>query len=338
MGGNALQQKGIKTRRADAAEYHGTIVPDVLARVQSALPGIPARPVPAYRNKLDFGDLDIVIESDALPPHWQTRLCTALDAGVRVANGPVVSIPYGNFQVDFLTQSAADFDFALAYFAWNDLGNLIGRIARRMGFKFAHDGLWYINRRGAGDSRVVGELPVTKDFSTALEFLGYDAQRHDDGFDDLESVYRYAASSRYFDPDAFPLEHRNHRARVRDRKRSSYTGFLKWLKAKKPPVGEQCQRSKHLERAMNAFPDFAQALHDNNRAADRSEQVKAIYNGHRVAELTGRRGKELGVYMACLQKAAGGRVALEEAVLMAGHDGLPELIKQLDKAYYERDC
>src|SRR5699024_5199762 len=117
-------------------------------KVARALPFRRYHVVPAYRSKPDFGDVDIVVASDGLPDDWQERLIRALGSRAHVSNGPVFSLEYDRFQVNILLQSESNFDFASRYFAWNNLGNLIGRIAHHLGFKFGHDGLWYVNRRG----------------------------------------------------------------------------------------------------------------------------------------------------------------------------------------------
>src|SRR5699024_1764549 len=216
MGGNALRAQGFATRRATAAEYHDHLIPAIMDTAGGVLPDCRMAPVLSYRNKPDFGDADIVLESNYLPPDWQARLSDALGSRAQVSNGPVFSLEYDGFQVEFWLQPARDYCFARRYFAWNDLGNLIGRVAHGMGFKFGQDGLWHVNRRGAGGCRVVGTLLVTRNFDSALQFLGYDPLSHGAGFDTLEAIYRYAANSIWFDPSAFMLENRSHKARVRD--------------------------------------------------------------------------------------------------------------------------
>ena len=54
-------------------------------------------------------------------------------------------------QVDYIKSNLEDFDFSKNFFAFNDLGNLIGRIAAQASFSFGFDGLKrkiYVDNRG----------------------------------------------------------------------------------------------------------------------------------------------------------------------------------------------
>ena len=103
------------------------------------------------------------------------------------------SISKKAFQLDIIHTNVVFFDFALHYFAFNDLGNFIGRIVSAAQLKFGFDGLYrkvhfdkdinvipvYLlkeQKEKFGDlsSNVVKKTDVvlTEDFFEALEFLG----------------------------------------------------------------------------------------------------------------------------------------------------------------------
>lgn len=297
MGGRAL--KNTATRRYRADEYE-VLTGEVCLALRHCLPDLRIAPVVSYASKPDHGDLDVVVENtDA-----KRRLESALEGmGVVevVRNGPVWSVGWGDFQVDLLFQPPEDFSFAERYFAYNDLGNLIGRTAHRLGLKFGHNGLRYVLRDG---SYKVAELVLTRDFAEALCFLGFEARRHAEGFATLEDVFRYAASSPYFEPEAFLMENRPHRARIRDAKRPTYTKFLAHLKAEQVGPGAKAGLGylSHLERARKRFPAFAAELAGAEAEHARRKSAKAVFNGVIVAGLTGLEGKSLGAFMRELQR------------------------------------
>lgn len=154
------------------------------------------------------------------------------------------------FQVDHIKVSPKDFDFALNYYAYNDLGNLIGRIASAFGLKFGHDGLfikaWF---KADGESSNVVSLKseydedkaengtatfklerlITQDFDKALAILGFNPERYKEGFADFNELFEYVAGSAFFNKDYYSLENRNHDQRVRDRKRPTYRAALQFF-------------------------------------------------------------------------------------------------------------
>ena len=324
MGGYAV----LHATRLPADHYYlaaGTC----LARLR-AVCGAPRRlaAIPAVRTKADFGDIDVLVEH-AGPKGLDRETCTqALDATEAVRNGPVLScgvplvalgfVGYPEnavVQVDLIGVSPAHFDSALAYFSWNDCGNLLGRVAHNMGLKLGHDGLSYVLRRG---TRVLATLPLATDWNVILPVLGYDAARWQAGFDTLEEMFAFIASGRFYDPTAFPLEHRNHRSRVRDAKRPTYQAFLQWAAthpvAHPPPVRD---RADWLPYLFAVLPGFRER-HDQALADDHQRRlVRSRYNGALVSQWTGLEGPVLGALMRAYQDHKGGASAL--AAYVATH-------------------
>lgn len=317
MGGNALVSFGATRCSRDEALQ---VLEDFQARFAGVTQhlGRAARiaPIQAYRQKPDFGDLDVLVDSrifQAMPPAAVVEaLSTSYGVPLPwVKNGPVLSVGLplpaeasGKercLQLDLISTPEAEFAFSLAYFSWNDMGNLVGRIAHKMGLKFGHDGLWLPMRDG---TNLFDELLVTRDFEAALSLLGFDSARWSEGFDSLDDIYQFVASGQRFNPDIYPLEHRNHTARVRDKKRPVYMGFLRWIE-EQPALYRyawQPDKTAYLPEVMVAFPE----LHGKyERSLARLEQAKAIracFNGKVVAEITGLVGKPLGEFMAYFKR------------------------------------
>lgn len=335
MGGHALEKYGVVTRRVGADEYHNQIVPTVVSRTTTSLgvPNIGVAVVPSYAGKESFGDVDILIERDMLPGDWVQRILLEFNPSAHYKNGPVLSFDYSNFQVDLITTPTEDFDFSLKYFAYNDLGNLIGRVAKRMGFKFGQNGLSYVLRDTENDVRVIEEIVVTKNFSSALSFLGYDVSTYDDGFDTIEEVFEYVISSPFYDSRIFDLENRSRKDRVRDRKRQTYQEFLVYKNKHERSVGclSHVTRSEHLLIAMDAFDSFGTRYHIALADHERRKKFRDYFNGNVVSGLTGLEGKELGAFMSILVASSGGKDRLMDMVLDPKPENVVSLLCELNK-------
>ncbi|WP_434717162.1 hypothetical protein P5X00_35555 [Paraburkholderia sp. A2RO-4L] len=233
MGGNALSMTAVRLTKSNFERVSAQCV----ERLQAAFPAHRIAVIPAYRTKADFGDCDILITSAGYDPH---KAAAALDAVEVVRNGPVTSVGVvvrdelpgtdGNvFQADLIAIEPEAFDYALGYFSFNDLGNLVGCTAHRAGLSHKHNGLWFYVRDGDYKFR---DICLTRDYDVALRFLGYDPAQFHAGFEQLEDIFEYVAGSTFFNRDIFLLENRNAKSRIRDRKRRTYMEFLKWCEAR----------------------------------------------------------------------------------------------------------
>jgi hypothetical protein len=324
MGGNALSTT--KTRRYSKKEYDH-VTKEVLFALRKALPGHCLEAVKSFHQKETFGDLDLLVE---LFPETQDKLSAVLaQLGVNeiVKNGPVWSVGWGDFQVDFLFQSSEDFPMARCYFAYNDLGNFVGRTANRLGLKFGHNGLWYAPwEKGQKQAHVL----LTKNPALALYFLGYDPLRHHQGFETLIEVYTYAMSSRFFSAESLDLSKRSYRERVRDRKRTSYQGFLRHLSTEHNGLDAlRVDKAKVLLRAQQVFPSFAKALSDAYKKTAQKQQTRSRFNGVLVAKWSGLEGKTLGQLMAKCRQAAEREGGMDRWVSQCTEEQLHQWVKNV---------
>lgn len=312
MGGKALVSGSV---RLPASRYR-IVAASIKAGLRNATQGARIEVIPAYATKIDFGNLAILIASSS--EYSPQALSKHLGAVEVVHNGDVTSlgvvVAEGVFQVDLIAIPPESFEFALRYFSYNDMGNVLGRIAHKFGAKFGHLGLQFPLCDPSNNDRLIAELTITRDFATALTLLGYDANayevaRNAEAFRTLPDIFAFAIASPFVNKSIFHLDNRNHAARVRDAKRPTYSAFLQWLETQDPetlpayPWGfpgshqriEQCQG--FLERAFNASPafkaDYATALSSHHI----KQLVYRQFNGDRVSALTGLTGKALGTHM-----------------------------------------
>jgi hypothetical protein len=309
MGGNALKEHN--TIRLDKKQYQKVELDVCQAlRCLSNVYHFKVRPVKSYFTKDSFGDCDIVVDSRYMTVYGTERIIAALEQFYQttiphIKNGPVLSVAVPvsesfNFQVDLIFTDVLDFDFACRYYNWNDVGNLIGRVAHKMGLKFGHNGLWVVVRE---DTHVIGEICLTKDFNKAVEWLGFDSDQHEYGFYGYTDMFPFIAQSEFFNPDIYKLENRNHTARVRDKKRKTYTDFLQWLE--KDGVGMNHHlfdenKQHYIQEAVTWFGKNSEYNAILVKALQ-AKNAKKKFNGNRVSELTGMKGKDLGNLMQYLK-------------------------------------
>ena len=204
----------------------------------------------------------------------------------------------------------------------------MGRIAHKMGVRYGHDGLSVVFRDG---NHQFAERILSKDTDRILTFLDYDAARWRQGFDTLEEIFEFAASTPYFNSAIFAYENRNHTSRVRDRKRAVYRGFLEWQESRSDlpaypwadtsEIGGRRLDEDALLRIFAAFPEFEPEYASVMAEHELHCQAKQIFNGEIVSELTGLTGHELGHFMRELKTYISGSGDFNHWVADAGRGG-----------------
>lgn len=301
MGGNAL--KHTTTRRYAKAEYEA-LRDEVLAQLRTDFPQQPAAAIPAYRAKESFGDLDVLFVTDGISGDWVDYVTATFAPHEVVKNGHVISFDVREFQVDLIGSAAADFAISLHYFAWNDLGNILGRLYHKMGFKYGHTGLSMIFKDG---DYQYAELKLSNEIEPILAFADLDSARFLAGFDTLEDIFQFAASSPYFNKAIYLLENRNHASRIRDRKRQTYNALLQWLMQQphltaypwdsvREQGGRQYQQA-FIERAFAHFPDFPARFAAVQAQFLLWKHSREKFNGQQVQAWTGLEKQALGEFM-----------------------------------------
>lgn len=302
MGGNAL--KKVKTQRLNKEDFD-KCEKKVLIFLRNHFPKALVDSIPSYSEKKDFGDLDVIISEEGLAEGG--GILKLIEEAKKeffsrqeVSNGHVLSFEYRNhhedekgFQVDIIQMPEVTFDFARNYFSYNDLGNLIGRTAHKMGLKFGHNGLWYVMRQG---DHKIADVLLTRDFDKSLNFLGLEPKRFREGFNNLEDVYNYVGGSKYFNGDIYLLENQSYKSRVRDQKRPTYNMFLTWIKDnnKKSIFIYPDSKDEWIPSMFENFPNFKK---DYDKALVRQDQLitlKQKFNSDLMKEWSGRSGEALG--------------------------------------------
>lgn len=315
MGGNAL--KGLDTRRVGKNEYMEirdhvirTIRDDcqIMARVGDEQVCRRIEDILFYRDKDSFGDLDVLVETfSGESMDWIDKIRELFSPKQIAHNSNCYSFDYKDFQIDLILTPTDDFDTSYVYFAWNDLGNLMGRVYKKLGFKYGHKGLSYIWRNPDNEFNAFAEYVISKDMRTIFEFGDFDYDRYMLGFDTLEEIFKWVSASKYFNPQIYLLDNRNYVSRTRDKKRKVYNLFLQWCAdtdgLNQYPWVEMRERAGYhsagnfFQEAIKMFPDLPRLNCNVLSLHDRDTKVKSKFNGEHISKITGLHHKELGIFI-----------------------------------------
>lgn len=265
------------------------------------------QPIVAYESKDSFGDCDIIINSDELSTDWIPQLVREfqLAHGDWSKGGNVLSFAYKNFQIDLIITPLEHCRTSADYFAFNDAGNLVGRISHKLGCKYGHRGLELIIK---DKGQTLGEILLTRDTSKIHELLNLNHQKWLDGFNTLEEMYEWISDSKYFNKDIYLLDNRNHYSRTRDNKRKTYSDFLIWCQDRdfinNYPHADITEKSgyniKEPFYSDLIVPKFPHIIEEYNAILDKhntNKLFKEKFNGKIINELTGLTSKELGHFI-----------------------------------------
>ena len=268
--------------------------------------------IESYHDKQDFGDIDFLSTIDRqifeklVEKTENINIVAKAEQFSYAIEFKLASDELVFVQVDYIKSNLEDFDFSKNFFAFNDLGNLIGRIAAQAGFSFGFDGLKrkiYVDNRGdiindlySNEISVTSlvenarlfknelnrailktSIIVTKDFDNALKFLGFDVERFKQGFNNMNEVFEFVVSSTFFNKDAFLFENRNHKARARDKKRSNYLAALEYFKNKKDR-----KKQLSLSHMEKEFPNFKTEYRDLEKQIKSDFIDKMIFSNDNI--------------------------------------------------------
>lgn len=298
MGGNAL--KNCYTRRYNKDEYQ--VLSNEIIEILSKSPDINKVKIPySYRNKETFGDLDILISYNE-KFDLTNYIKNTFNPKEMFSNGECLSFEYKEFQID-LIKANEHFNTSLEYLNWNDLGNLIGRIAHKFGLKYGHKGLLYIIKNDSGYNPK--ELTISTKAKDIIEFLGFDFDRYTFGFDTVNDIYDFVVKSKFFNPEIFSFEAMNHANRVRNKKRVTYQGFLDYLEKielnKDQKYFEYNKKKEvYLPRLNYYFPEanIFEFIDDYKKELAVRDFFRQKFNGEYVSNITGFKDKDLGKFIA----------------------------------------
>jgi hypothetical protein len=331
MGGKAIKNTPV---RRYAREEYLELEAAVLAQLRNDFPGRRVEAIQAYRAKPDFGDMDVLLESDGLTLDLPQYLIDTFGSKEIAPNGSVISFEHQEFQVDLILTPTHHYQTSLNYFAWNDLGNLLGRVVHAHGrAKLGHQGLTFPFKNG---DYMFEELEIEHDWSVILPAFGFDYERWKAGFDTTEDIFQFVVSSPYFNRDIYLLHNRNYKSRVRDAKRKTYSEFLEFIEAQPagtlPAFPYPEDRYEMLPRLFEALPGFKEKYDAVKARFDDHVRFQERFNGEYVVKLTGRTDKALGLLMKHLREQFPEKGGQRSFVLQANDAELADWVMQAHRS------
>lgn len=350
MGGLLLKTWNLPEKRIPTLEYE-KIKRELLTKfrgdvvINSPFFGkLFAEVAPSIRNKETHGDLDINI-SDLTDKHatvsWKEfdNFSEYLEKefGYKpFKNSNVYSFPYDGFQVDVTFHPFDDFDMAVNYSSWGDLGNLMGRIFHKMGLHYGHAGLSFWIRQGLFDKNVqwsdndhiYEKVVLSKNMKEICQIGGFDYDRWKQGFDCEQDAFDFVVDSKYFDKSLFDLESLNHTNRTRNRKRGMYMRFVEYvstIEKKGTPFLSKYEYSLYMQ---SKFYNLNQAISRYRLIYEIDKIVKEKINGNLVMEwlnLSEKDGKLVGQIMTEIRKTN------REQLLITSQEQLKDRVYEIFK-------
>lgn len=292
MGGNAL--KPFEVRRFDKKEY-SQIWDELYPIIQKYF--LYTQHTESIHEKKDFGDMDIVV-AVCLDDGWKEKFSKDIGTKAQVSNSNVHSFEYKGIQIDLIhiPGSIKEFKWATIYLSNNDLGNLIGRLARHIGFTYGSQGFTYQFNQDNGS--YTQEIVVSFEKHKVAQFLGF-TYLHED-FPTFKHMFKWLTTSCLFDPTIYLLENRNQEGRHRDKKRPNYLAFLEFCHKRfdiNKLTYQPANKKVHLLRAFDQWPEFKRQYLQAKKEAALSKRIKRAFNGNLVKKVTKLSGKELGDFI-----------------------------------------
>lgn len=313
MGGLAL--KNTFTRRYQKEEFDA-ILPVILEKAKKIFPD--AVSTTYFKSKDSFGDADILcLVDNPITVDIGDWLVKEFDSKEVFQNSHVYSFEFRELQVDFILTPKSNWETSKVYFSYNDLHNLVGKVAHKFGLKWGYDGLKYPYRM---DGKNLGDVTVSKDYRAVLDFLGFDVARYDAGFDSLREIFDFVTSSKYFSPWMFDFESLNRINRERDKKRATYAAFVEHVAPMKERGAESyhyfySDKKAYLGLIDHYFPGFLRSYRELEKKEERKRAVAALYNGNLLMQRFPLSGKDLGSAMGTFEKSFGSKADMEEWIL-----------------------
>lgn len=319
MGGNLF-----KLGRIDKEKYDA-IVASLIPVLDKHFGNSYRIPV-AYRNKKDYGDVDIIVDAGILQNRNDWKEVIKADLGVTETQSirNVFSMSYMNFQVDIFLVGSRRLESTYNFMSYNILGNLIGRIYHKFNLKYGEDGLFYVLRGFNNHSSK--EIVVTRDMKQILTFIGLSYERWTEGFDEVVDIFEYVISSKYFCANSYDPEYFNVRKRASER--PDFLQFLNYLEENNIDKNYPFDKNKeiYLDEIDNFFKTNLKdeyAKHNDRQAV--LEAISNKFNGRIVMEVTGLKDKALGEFIQAYKEIKND--TFEDYILSSTEDEIKNDIK-----------
>ena len=237
--------------------------------------------IPRYLlEKTDFGDLDVLVADEAIGGGTQVdRIADhlAVLGSQRKKVGAIWSTVVSGLQVDFFPFPRHALETVRSFMDYGEIGNVVGRMARRLGCTFGERGLAYVYR---WSDHYRHDVPLTSDFTEVCRFFGLDYAKWRSGFFSRREMFDWLVSSPYFDPSPYVRD--DGRIPALARARTGMAAFVEYVR-KMPPL-ERTPVADPIEVVALGFPEVGlrEIIADQDRKTARIAAVASKFNGRVV--------------------------------------------------------
>ena len=190
--------------------------------------------IPYYKNKKDFGDIDIIIDSKNNSFNKCKKYIIKNNLQYNIEkNSNVINTQIDNVQVDLCFFEKKFYNSAINFYSYNDLGNFLGIIFNRLGFKLGWKGLFIRPFNNKNYDSI-----ISKDYKLILSLLGYnnnDYLEFVNGFIEKEDIFKFVCKNKFFNRKMFDHSESNNSNKKRNQQRKMYSDFLQWINDNNPP-------------------------------------------------------------------------------------------------------
>jgi hypothetical protein len=277
MGGNAL--KNVVTRRYARAEYY-ILKERILNKIREHIHQFDVPKEVPYKES--FGDLDVLM---VCPPsiNIENLIEELFHPTEIVHNGDVYSFDVEQFQIDFILIPKEQFENAIVYFSYSDLGGLIGNICHKIGLKYGIQGLWMnVHTKEFDPTTKSTKLILSTNVQQIFDFLGYNYERYMQGFDNENDFFQWISEGKYFRRYYFDDDQLNHAHRQRTYKRPIYIKFIAYLNEQQIDDSREDDREELIRNVRQQALTFFDKQHEYDRGFNvRAEkrQFREKYSG-----------------------------------------------------------
>ncbi len=259
--------------------------------------------IPRYYNtKPDFGDLDIILDNSIIKHRkvneisFMDRIKNELSLPICKFNSGILITLYKDFQVDYFPIDKTKLQMYTNFMDYN-IGNFIGKIARRFNLKYGMDGLYYVYR--GDDNRYKIEKFISNDIKKIFELFDLDYLEWKRGFNSNIDSYNWIIKSKYFSTVTYFNQKPGTKKRGKDR--PEFNNFIMWLKDNSIERSfEFTSNEAKYETIQQTFPNIniIEFINESNRKYQRSVLIKNKFNGNIIMGLLPNlKGKYLGDFM-----------------------------------------
>lgn len=294
MGGNALN---FQTERKTTEQFN-----EIFSKIEPILIelGITYFLTKCYRNKPTHGDMDILIKNNNLNKTELIKIIIDKFKPTSLSpNDKTISFDYDQFQIDFILIDEDSWDIAKTWYSNDPFSNACGKLVHKFSLKYGPNGLIY-PFRGENET-MVKDIVISKDARKIFTFFDYDFDKFEQGFDEIEEIFDFIITSKYFNHNVFRYENLNRIDRKRNKRRKSYNELLKYIdnnNITKEYIFDE--KSSYINYINDYFPEsrLIETINDLIEKDNTNKLINSKFNGKSVMErYPDLKGKELGYMM-----------------------------------------